>query len=458
MQKMLALLATAMMMATPTLALASVSNDQVLSQHIKEPVAGSTDQNTNSGAGIKTGHIVNQAVSSEKIKDGAVTGIKLANGAVTGTNLADASVTPTKIADGAVTNSKISGIISGAKLGAHGHTGADVADGTVGTAKLADGAVTDAKISGVISGSKLGVHEHTATEIISGKIDAAFLPVGISANTVAAGDHTHPAQSAGYANVVIVEKGTDLGNVILNINDASMDNPYLVKVMPGTYGDILMRPYVDVEGAGVYTTTIGRVVGADNSELRNLSVKMTLDQDNSSASFQSPSRITNVNVSSTAVGSFYVYYAFEINRPAVLTNVNFDFVSSDLIAGIGISNNSDAVLNNVTVNGDSMYAAILNSKNLSMNGGKVLFTGVEYPYDGSAAILTSGTNAITEISNANLKSATTNGNHLIGGSFPTNATVFITNSKMEGVNLTGPSITIKCMNSYDNFFNARVCP
>ena len=68
----------------------------MLSQHVKEAVAGSTDQNTNSGSGIKTGHIVDTAVTTSK--------------------LADAAITTAKIADSAVTSDKISGTISADKI------------------------------------------------------------------------------------------------------------------------------------------------------------------------------------------------------------------------------------------------------------------------------------------------------------------------------------------------------
>ena len=67
----------------------------------------------------------------------------------------------------------------------------------------------------------------------------------------------------------------------------SAANPYLIKIEPGIYdleaNSLFMRPYVDIEGSGEGVTTItsavntglGTVVGADNSELRFLTVKNT---------------------------------------------------------------------------------------------------------------------------------------------------------------------------------------
>lgn len=43
---------------------AGVSNDQVRSQHIRE-ADGTSGQNTNTGAGVKTGHIQNAAITGE---------------------------------------------------------------------------------------------------------------------------------------------------------------------------------------------------------------------------------------------------------------------------------------------------------------------------------------------------------------------------------------------------------
>ncbi len=85
----------------------AVAADEVKSANIKE-ADGTTGQNTNSGSGIKTGHIQNAAVTTAKIKANAVT---------TG-----------KIADGAVTDTKITGPITASKIGFTG-LNADLVDG-----------------------------------------------------------------------------------------------------------------------------------------------------------------------------------------------------------------------------------------------------------------------------------------------------------------------------------------
>ena len=93
-------------------------------------------------------------------------------------------------------------------------------------------------------------------------------------------------------NVIVVAKsGGDFMSVTAAMNaisDASSSNPYLVWVAPGVYDneDIDMQPYVDIEGSGQGITVLRSVggaggispdsatlVGADNAELRHVTVE-----------------------------------------------------------------------------------------------------------------------------------------------------------------------------------------
>ena len=56
--------------------------DEVLSANIRE-ADNTSGQGTNTGSGIKTGHIANGAVTTAKLRNGAVTSAKIASGAVT---------------------------------------------------------------------------------------------------------------------------------------------------------------------------------------------------------------------------------------------------------------------------------------------------------------------------------------------------------------------------------------
>lgn len=98
------------------------------------------------------------------------------------------------------------------------------------------------------------------------------------------------APGSAYQNVVIVAKsGGDFASVqaaLDSILDAGPANPYLVWVAPGWITEtLIMKPYVDIEGAGqgvtkiTYhgsgTNTSATVITADNAELRSLTVENT---------------------------------------------------------------------------------------------------------------------------------------------------------------------------------------
>lgn len=101
----------------------------------------------------------------------------------------------------------------------------------------------------------------------------------------------------GYQNVIVVAQAkgdfTSVAAALAAIGTseypaASSSNRYLIFVAPGTYtGRVTMIPYVDIEGAGVGLTMLqaaggangdaasATVVGADNAELRTLTVENT---------------------------------------------------------------------------------------------------------------------------------------------------------------------------------------
>jgi hypothetical protein len=175
----------------------SVAADEVISANIKE-ADGTSGQNTNSGSGIKTGHIQNAAVTTSKIKAKAVT---------TG-----------KIADGAVTDDKITGPISAEKINSTG-LNAD----TVDMKHAIDFAAS--------------VHAHSGADITSGTVSTERINVGTIAGTVSAGDHNH---NATYVNV-----SGDLMTGRLNLFDGEQLNDT----------DIYLRSKLDVNhGMGWYGT------------------------------------------------------------------------------------------------------------------------------------------------------------------------------------------------------------
>ncbi len=104
-----------------------------------------------------------------------------------------------------------------------------------------------------------------------------------------------------YTRTVVVsplatprESGTHLLEALGQIADASAEQPYTLKIEPGIYdlgdGSLRMKEHVDIEGSGEGVTTItaagverassaavdsGTVIGANNAEIRQLTIENT---------------------------------------------------------------------------------------------------------------------------------------------------------------------------------------
>lgn len=319
----------------------AAGDEGLLSSLIAE-ADGVSGQDTTRGRGIKTGHLQN----------GAVTGPKIADGAVGYRTLAPAAITNSKIVDGAVTDEKL------------GY-------GAVTTPKIADGAVTDAKIAGPIAGHKIGRHGHDAADIVQGTVDVRRIPIGTSAGTVAAGDHTHEGLAAKRpANVLIVAPdGGDFTSpldAIAAITDASADKPYLVKIMPGAYDlgttPLLMKEHVDIEGSGELTTRLrgsafnGVVVGAAQTELRHLSIEANGSDGTVIGLFTAAgfSRISHVTVQ--AEGTKNVYGIYSMTASPLLSDVTVSVTGSDTAFGL-FSLHASPVLRNSSITAANGIAA-----------------------------------------------------------------------------------------------------
>lgn len=85
---------------------ADLVDDAVTSVKLSE-ADGSTGQDTNTGSGIKTNHIQDDAITNAKLADDSVNAAKIANGTVGTAELADDSVNTAKIDAGAVGSSEL---------------------------------------------------------------------------------------------------------------------------------------------------------------------------------------------------------------------------------------------------------------------------------------------------------------------------------------------------------------
>jgi hypothetical protein len=199
-----------------------------------------------------------------------------------------------------------------------------------------------------------------------------------------------------YKNVVTVAQSggqfTSITDALNSIPDADDTNRYLVRVGPGTYTDrVFMKEYVDIEGAGENATRIthpgspnpdtGTVVGANNAELRSLTVENTGNDSEAVAIFNdeaSPSLLHVTVIASGGSVTNYGLYNRNFSSPKVtdvtvtawdgpnlvqsiigvfnlngsspnMTDVTVS-ASGAVISNFGVTNNSSSpVMNNVTV-------------------------------------------------------------------------------------------------------------
>ena len=150
--------------------------------------------------------------------------------------------------------------------------------------------------------------------------------------------------------------GTALLNTINGITDNSATNPYVIKLGPGIYdigtSSVQMKPYVDVEGSGENATIItghidsftsGVVLGADNVEIRFLTVQNIGGGNDAVAIFNASAspKMTNVTVSgSGTVSSSYGVYNFNggtirINHSVIKGTTNTIFNDSGTTTLVG---------------------------------------------------------------------------------------------------------------------------
>ncbi len=177
-----------------------------------------------------------------------------------------------------------------------------------------------------------------------------------------------------YQNVVIVARsGGDFTNIqaaLDSIGDASASNPYLIYVAPGTYTEIVtMKPYVDIEGAGELTTKItssgsinydtGTVLGADDAELRFLTVENTGGADYAIAIYNNNAslRLTHVTASASGGTESFGVYNFDSSSP-MMTDVTSS-ASGGTFGNYGVYNfdSSSPMMTDVTAGAsEGMYS------------------------------------------------------------------------------------------------------
>jgi hypothetical protein len=184
-----------------------------------------------------------------------------------------------------------------------------------------------------------------------GKLPSSVLP-----NRSTPGGYTHTLIVS--PNPDPVQAGRTLREVVSGITDPSASNAYLVKIEPGIYDleadSLFMRPYVDIEGSGEGVTTItsaiatgsGTVVGANNSELRYLTVKNTGGANQQVvAIFTETTSPRFSHVTAIASGGSENYGIHTSNGTIVLSNVTSSASGGGQSFGVANYNSVMTVLN-----------------------------------------------------------------------------------------------------------------
>jgi hypothetical protein len=278
----------------------------------------------------------------------------------------------------------IMALVLGVATAALGTTGANFILGKVNnTAETPTGLVStlaDATKSALIVTNKsggaalelrVGNASTPANDISPMKVNSNKVVTNLNADTLDGKNSSDFA--AAYKRTVVVspvgtptQNGTALLDAIAGTTDASATKPYLIHIEPATYdlgnGSLSMKQWVDVEGSGELNTIItsgvdgglcgnqlGTVNGADNAEMRFLTVRNTgrfcsTTISNNSASprlthltaettgesapgslraavFNNNSSPTMTDVTATASGGSFVYAVFDNGSNPTMTDV-----------------------------------------------------------------------------------------------------------------------------------------
>jgi hypothetical protein len=165
------------------------------------------------------------------------------------------------------------------------------------------------------------------------------------------------------------ENGAALLNALASITDASDSNRYLVHIEPGVYDlsttRLDMKSHVDIEGSGEKVTIItaagtpntadplwpmSTLLGADNAELRFLTVRNTGGDANAVAIYnrETSPRLTHVTVIATN-GSSQTLGVFNNGGSSIMSEVTITATGNSGVAGVFLFRGASTMLMNVTV-------------------------------------------------------------------------------------------------------------
>jgi hypothetical protein len=255
-------------------------------------------------------------------------------------------------------------------------------------------------------------------------------------------NHTHAGISK-PSNVAVVALSdgdytsplTAMGAIATWCGTPSASNRCLLQIMPGIYNigsSLQMQSYVDIAGSGENTTKItgsinsmtsGIIDGADNAEIRFLTVENTSSGSDVNAIYNTGGYPKITNVTTRVTGGFFGRGIFNDSSNAIINNVTV--LVSGASFSFGIENSSSSpVINNVSVNASG-----------SLDGYGI------YSYSTSKVV----------IRNSGITGST--------ASITTDARTLVFNTQLTGT-VDAPPSTVTCAGVYDEgyVFYASTCP
>jgi hypothetical protein len=315
--------------------------------------------------------------------------------------------------------------------------------------------------------------------------DAAYIDLGRQPLTAA--PYAQFAKTIYRRTIVVspigtaVENGTALSNTLARITTASATNPYLLHIEPGVYdlitGTLQMKSYVDIEGSGEDVTTItaagttllqgndplwpkSTLSGADNAELRFLTVRNTGGNENAVAIYnrETSPRLTHVTVIAMN-GISQTLGVFNNGGTSQMSDMTIAVTGTATVQGVFIFRGASSALTNVaiTASGGSGEGININFSSPAIRNSTITSSGVGVEVNDANA--TPPWDVVTiETSQIHSDGATF---HNSWG-WPGMTTVRIGASQLAGGDIitATSNITFICAGVYDeNFvFSSNTCP
>jgi hypothetical protein len=275
-------------------------------------------------------------------------------------------------------NLTVDGSISGSGLG-------DITGVTAGTGLSGGGMIGDVTLNvdaAVAMDSEI-MPAVLANDGAGSTLDADKLD-GMDSTDFAVSLHSHTGSLYGKT-AIVAQSGGDYTSPLDAMTDIagwcgtpSSTNPCMVKIMPGIYdlgnNGLTMQSYVDIEGSGENTTIItsthssgswdaasATVAGADNAEMRFLSIENQGGSTYSIAIYNSYASPDVTHVIATAYGGSHSYGTFNSTSAPSMTNVTAN--ASGVSNSVGIYNSlSSPVMENVnaTASGGGTNRGVFN--------------------------------------------------------------------------------------------------